>query len=67
MIKYFVDIKEIHDAVVSVVAPVGTSRDELLKLALDKFEDEGEESNDYNRTLEKSEWTVRDETGNFIK
>ena len=63
---FFVDVKEIHDAVVRIQAPPDTPRDQLLDLAQTKFEEEGAEDTEYNRTLEMSEWTIRDENDCFI-
>lgn len=64
--KYYVEIPEIHKALVEIEAPEGISRDDLLDLASNKFEEEGSDVLEYSRTLEIDEWTIRDEDGNFI-
>lgn len=64
--KYYVEISEVHKALVEIEAPKGISRDTLLKLAQDKFEEEGSDNLEYSHTLETDQWTTRTEAGDFV-
>lgn len=64
--KYYIEISEVHKALVEIEAPEGISLDQLIDLASSEFEENGSDILEYSHTLEDDEWTVRDENGNFI-
>lgn len=66
MIEYYVEIPEVHKALVKVTLPQGTSRDKVVEAAQQEFEENGSDDLEYSHTLEHDEWTVRTEKGDFV-
>lgn len=72
MAKFAVDIKEVHDTTVIVdTAEVGLpdnpTRDQLADAAEQIQLNADDLPMEYNRTLEKEAWTIRNtETGNYL-
>lgn len=64
--KIFVDIKEIWSATVTVEVPENATRDEMLEAATTAFEENGTDTSEYDRTMERDHWTVRKENGDYV-
>ncbi len=64
--KYYIEIPEVHKALVEVDVPDGSTREQILEIAQDKFMESGSDNLEYSHTLEDYEWVVRDKNGNRI-
>jgi len=64
--KYYVEIPEVHKALVEIEVSEPISRDKLLELAQKEFEDIGSDHLEYSHTLEQEHWVTRTETGDFV-
>jgi len=64
--KYYIEIPEVHKAMVKVEAPAGISRENLLLLAQTEFDENGSDILEYSHTLEQDKWTTRTEEGDFV-
>lgn len=66
MKRVTVEIAEVHKSIINIDVPENIDREAICELAKKQFEEEGEEALEYSHTLDESEWTVRDENGNYI-
>lgn len=64
--KYFVEIPEVYKALVEIESLKTLDRDTILRLAEDKFDEEGSDTLEYSYTLDLDEWFIIDSEGNHI-
>jgi len=57
--KYYVEIPEVHKALVEVDLPEGATRDQIIEAAQNLFEDIGSDNLEYSHTLEHEERVIR--------
>lgn len=64
--KYFVEIPEVHKALVKIELPEGATRDQIIEAAQNKFEESGSDDLEYSYTLEHDDWTAYPENGDIM-
>ena len=65
--KYYIEIPEVHKALVKIELPEKATRDQIIEEAQNIFEDSGSIDLEYSHTLENDKWVIRTEKGDFLR
>jgi hypothetical protein len=65
--KYFVEVKEVHNSICDVEGPAGLSREKLIDAAKRQIESGECDVLEYSHTLDPDVWVVRTDKGDFVE